>query len=74
MTCKNSPRNDILCKYFTSNESLIQVVIRILPISYQKKLKFREKRNKFREQLSGEVCYINCARATRTLCLRELLR
>ena len=58
---------------FTSNESLIQFVIRILPISYQKNTKFREKRNKFRDQPSGEVCYINCAQATRTLCLRELI-
>ena len=32
---------------FTNNESLIQDVIRVLPISYQNNTKCREKRNKF---------------------------
>ena len=48
---------------FTIFGSLLQDVIKILPIIYQNKPKVTGKNSKFRVQLEGDVSYINCVQA-----------
>ena len=46
---------------FTIYESLLQNVIKILTINYQKRTKVLGKSSKFQVELSGKISCINCA-------------